>query len=90
MARWPRWTLTSMFVLTGANVLAVAYTVGRPYPLAAAISGVVLLAGLWRWHAAVRDADDRVVMRTMQGLGILVVLLVLLVPFLLRKLLGLP
>ncbi len=88
MTKYPTWTLTSLFILTGINVLALGYVFGTGHPWATVVACALALAGLARWYGAVRAADDEVRMRTQRRLGLGVVVLVLVGSYLLRKLLG--
>jgi hypothetical protein len=78
-----------MFILTGMNVLAVGYVFGRRHPWATVVACALALAGLALWYRVVRVAEDEVRVRTQRRLALGVIVLVLVVPFLLRKLLGL-
>ena len=89
MTKYPTWTLPSLFILTGINVLALGYVFGTRHPWATVAACALALAGLARWYGVVRAAGDEVRMRTERRLALGVIVVVLVVPFLLRKLLGL-
>jgi len=89
MTKLPTGLLGFMFATTGATVLAVGYGFLRTWPLGTVVACVVLLAALGRWYAVARRGDDRVALRTVQGLTLTVVVVVLVVRPLLKIALGL-
>jgi len=61
-------SLAVLFVLTGANVLALGYTLFDRYPVGVSVTCCLSLAMLVLWYLAVRAADDRVRQRTVRSL----------------------
>jgi drug/metabolite transporter (DMT)-like permease len=61
-------SLAVMFVLTGANVLALGYTLIDRYPVAVTVTCTLALVLLVLWYVTVRGADDRVRQRTVRSL----------------------
>jgi len=84
MTKVPPWQLGFMFLCAAAIVLVMGYRYVGSYPVATTISGLILLAALGRWYVVARGGNDEVVNRTVRRLGLAIVALVLVVPYLLR------
>jgi len=84
MTKVPPWQLGFMFACAAAIVLVMGYRYVWAYPLATTICGLIALAALGRWYAVARRASDEALRGTVRKLGLTIVVLVLVVPYLLR------
>ena len=87
MTKVPPWQLGFMFVCTAAIVLVMGYRYVWAYPVATTLCGLFALAALARWYAVARGANDEALHRTVRTLGLTIVVLVLVVPYLLKAVL---
>jgi hypothetical protein len=86
MTRRHRWELPFLFVVAALDVLAVGCWFVRARPRTTVLACSLLLLGLAGWYAKVRRADQELARRAARSLVLGMVVLVLVVPFLLRKL----
>ncbi len=77
-----------VFVMVAISVVAEGYRFVSMYPTATVIASSLLLAGLGAWYSSARHVDDRRAEQIVRRLVLLAVILVLVVPRLLRGLLG--
>jgi hypothetical protein len=84
------WELPFLFIVAALEVLAVGRWFLHGHPTATVIACSLLLVALAWWYARVRRADQELARRTGRTLVLAMTILVLVVPFLLRRLLAAP